>query len=70
MDKIANEYKLPTFVMGVGLGGLIILNLLEKTELPIEGILLLSPMLELKKNYKTRKICLYLILKELKRYTI
>ena len=42
MDKIANEYKLPTFVMGVGLGGLIILNLLEKTELPIEGILLLS----------------------------
>ena len=55
MDKIANEYKLPTFVMGVGLGGLIILNLLEKTELPIEGILLLSPMLEFKKNYKTRK---------------
>lgn len=53
--KIANEYKLPTFVMGVGLGGLIILNLLEKTELPIEGILLLSPMLEFKKNYKTRK---------------
>ena len=28
--KIANEYKLPTFVLGVGLGGLIILNLLEK----------------------------------------
>jgi hypothetical protein len=27
----------------------------EKTELPIEGILLLSPMLEFKKNYKTRK---------------
>ena len=42
--------------MGVGLGGLIILNLLEKTELPIEGILLLSPMLELKKNYKTRNM--------------
>ena len=57
MDKIANEYKLPTFVMGVGLGGLIILNLLEKTELPIEGILLLSPMLEFKKNYKHEKIC-------------
>ena len=28
--KIANEYKIPTFVLGVGLGGLIILNLLEK----------------------------------------
>ena len=37
MDKIANEYKLPTFVLGVGLGGLIILNLLEKVDLPIEG---------------------------------
>ncbi|MWT09215.1 alpha/beta hydrolase, partial [Escherichia coli] len=53
--KIANEYKIPTFVLGVGLGGLIILNLLEKTELPIEGILLFSPMLELKKDYKGRK---------------
>ncbi|OAY90539.1 alpha/beta hydrolase, partial [Staphylococcus epidermidis] len=50
--KIANEYKIPTFVLGVGLGGLIILNLLEKTELPIEGILLFSPMLELKRDYK------------------
>ena len=55
MDKIANEYKIPTFVLGVGLGGLIILNLLEKTELPIEGILLFSPMLELKKDYKGAK---------------
>ena len=36
----------------MGLGGLIILNLLEKTELPIEGILLFSPMLELKRDYK------------------
>lgn len=53
--KIANEYKIPTFVLGVGLGGLIILNLLEKTELPIEGILLFSPMLELKRDYKGRK---------------
>ena len=41
MDKIANEYKIPTFVLGVGLGGLIILNLLEKTELPIEGYLVI-----------------------------
>ncbi|MEB2656771.1 alpha/beta hydrolase [Staphylococcus haemolyticus] len=53
--RIANEYKIPTFVMGVGLGGLIILNVLEKTELPIEGMLLLSPLLEFKRNNKTRK---------------
>lgn len=53
--KIANEYKIPTFVLGVGLGGLIVLNLLEKAELPIEGVMLLSPMLELRKSGKGRK---------------
>ena len=53
--RIANEYKIPTVVMGVGLGGLILLNVLEKTELPIEGMLLLSPLLEFKRNNKTRK---------------
>ena len=53
--RIANEYKIPTFFMGVGLGGLILLNVLEKTELPIEGMLLLSPLLEFKRNNKTRK---------------
>ena len=54
--KIANEYKIPTFVLGVGLGGLIVVNLLEKAELPIEGVMLLSPMLELRKTGKGRKI--------------
>ena len=53
--RIANEYKLPTYVLGVGLGGLIILNLLEKVEVPIEGLMLISPLLEFKKNKKTRK---------------
>lgn len=53
--KIANEYKIPTYVLGVGLGGLIILNLLEKVEVPIEGVMLISPLLEFKKGYKTRK---------------
>ncbi|AKL92190.1 Phospholipase YtpA [Staphylococcus capitis subsp. capitis] len=53
--KIANEYKIPTFVLGVGLGGLIVLNLLEKAELPIEGVMLLSPMLELRRTGKGRK---------------
>lgn len=53
--KIANEYKFPTFVLGVGLGGLIVVNLLEKAELPIEGVMLLSPMLELRRTGKGRK---------------
>ncbi|WP_145467113.1 alpha/beta fold hydrolase [Staphylococcus pettenkoferi] len=52
---IANEYKLPTYLLGVGLGGLIALNLLEKTEVPIEGLLLVSPLLEFTKTAKTRK---------------
>ena len=53
--RIANEYKLPTYLLGVGLGGLIALNLLEKTEVPIEGLLLVSPLLEFTKTAKTRK---------------
>ncbi|MCO6592210.1 alpha/beta hydrolase [Staphylococcus lugdunensis] len=54
--KLANDYKLPTFVMGIGLGGLIILNLLEKVDrLPIEGMILFSPLLEIQKNKTTRK---------------
>ncbi len=59
--KIANEYKIPTYVLGVGLGGLILLNLLEKVELPIEGMMLISPMLELQKNGKIVKINLFQI---------
>ena len=51
----ANEYKIPTYVLGVGLGGLITLNLLEKVEVPIEGLMLLSPLLEFKKSNKSRK---------------
>lgn len=53
--KIANEYKIPTYVLAVGLGGLILLNLLEKVELPIEGMLLISPLLDLQKSGKNRK---------------
>ena len=45
----------------VGLGGLILLNLLEKVELPIEGMMLISPMLELQKNGKIVKINLFQI---------
>lgn len=50
--KIVNEYKILIFVLGVGLGGFIILNLFEKIELFIEGILLFLFMLELKRDYK------------------
>lgn len=53
--RIANEYKLPTYVLGVGLGGLIILNLLEKVHVPIEGLMLIAPLLDFHKTSKTRK---------------
>ena len=53
--KIANEYKIPTFVLGVGLGGLILINLLERIELPVEGLMLISPLLEFKQSGKDRK---------------
>ena len=53
--RIANEYKIPTYILGVGLGGLIVLNLLEKVEVPVEGLMLISPLLEFKKNNKVRK---------------
>ncbi|WP_154835772.1 alpha/beta fold hydrolase [Staphylococcus pasteuri] len=53
--KIANKYKIPTFVLGVGLGGLILLNLLERVELPIEGLMLISPLLEFNQSGKGRK---------------
>ena len=39
--KIANEYKIPTFVLGWWVF-VLVLNLLEKAELPIEGVMLLS----------------------------
>ncbi|PCF48501.1 alpha/beta fold hydrolase [Staphylococcus delphini] len=53
--EIAEEYHLPIFMIGVGLGGLICLNLLEKVQLDIEGLILLSPLLAFQKHYKTRK---------------
>ncbi|QLK86299.1 alpha/beta hydrolase [Staphylococcus sp. 17KM0847] len=53
--KIAEEYHLPIFVIGVGLGGLIATHLLEKVDLAIEGLVLISPLLAFKNNMQTRK---------------
>lgn len=56
--QIAEEYHLPTFVIGVGLGGLIAVNLLEKVDLPIEGLVLLSPLFAFHNSKQTRKLFL------------
>ena len=53
--QIAEEYHLPTFIIGVGLGGLIAVNLLEKVTLPIEGLVLLSPLFAFHTTKQTRK---------------
>ncbi|UXR68892.1 MULTISPECIES: alpha/beta hydrolase [unclassified Staphylococcus] len=53
--KIAEGYNLPIFMIGVGLGGLISMNLLEKVELDIEGLVLISPLLAFQNNARTRK---------------
>ncbi|WP_349420673.1 alpha/beta hydrolase [Staphylococcus felis] len=56
---IAEEYHLPTFMIGVGLGGLITINLLEKVDLNLEGIVLLSPLLAFQNNRQTRQKTLF-----------
>ncbi|MBI5975682.1 alpha/beta fold hydrolase [Staphylococcus canis] len=53
--SIAEEYHLPIFMIGVGLGGLISVNLLEKIELRLEGLILLSPLLAFINNNQTRR---------------
>ncbi|KIX90123.1 lysophospholipase [Staphylococcus microti] len=53
--KIAEGYHLPIFMIGVGLGGLIAVNLLEKVDLGIEGLVLISPLLAFQNNGHTRK---------------
>ena len=53
--EIAEAYHLPTFIIGVGLGGLICVNLLEKVQLDIEGLILISPLMAFHNSNKTRK---------------
>ncbi|AVQ33307.1 alpha/beta hydrolase [Staphylococcus muscae] len=53
--KIAEGYHLPIFMIGVGLGGLISMNLLEKVDLGIEGLVLIAPLLAFQNNAHTRK---------------
>lgn len=49
------EYELPTFVMGQGLGALIILELLRKESVNLDGVILLNPLLVFKQSFMNRK---------------
>lgn len=51
----AEDYHLPVFVIGVGLGGLIITSLLENVTLNIEGLILISPLFGFQNTLSTRK---------------
>lgn len=48
--KVAQEYNLPIFIIGNGLGGLITLNTLPKIKTEVAGTLLVSPWINLKKK--------------------
>lgn len=52
---VAESYYLPVFVIGAGLGGLIITNLLEHVTLKLEGVILLSPLFGFQHTTTTRK---------------
>ena len=48
--KVAEEYNLPIFIIGNGLGGLITLTTLQKTKTEVAGTILVSPWINLKKT--------------------
>ncbi len=53
--EVAEEYQMPVFLIGVGLGGLIVTNLLENVDLKLEGVVLLSPLFGFQNTVTTRK---------------
>ena len=48
--KVAEEYNLPIFVIGNGLGGLLALRALQKTKVEVASTILLSPWIQLNKK--------------------
>lgn len=48
--KVAEEYNLPIFIIGNGLGGLLTLTTLQKTKIEIAGTILVSPWINLRKT--------------------
>ena len=53
--EFAEEYHLPVFLLGVGLGGLIATSLLEEVNLRLEGLILISPLFGFQNSVNTRK---------------
>lgn len=53
--KVAHDYGLPTFLIGQGLGGLIALEAVRQSNLQIDGIILLNPLLSFKQSFMNRK---------------
>ncbi|KAA1038386.1 alpha/beta fold hydrolase [Macrococcus equipercicus] len=53
--EVAEEYRLPVFLFGIGLGGLIAVNLLERVTLNLEGLILISPLFGFQNTLSTRK---------------
>ena len=52
---IVDAYEVPTFVIGQGLGALIVLELMRKETTNIDGAVLLNPLLVFKQSFMNRK---------------
>lgn len=53
--EMTRGYRLPTFVIGQGLGGLIAIELIKQHNIHIDGIALMNPLLSFKQSFINRK---------------
>lgn len=53
--ELARKYDLPTFVIGQGLGGLIVLEAHRQHKIQSDGIVVLNPLLSFKQSFMNRK---------------
>jgi alpha-beta hydrolase superfamily lysophospholipase len=53
--EMTRGYRLPTFIIGQGLGGLIAIELIKQHNIHIDGVALLNPLLSFKQSFMNRK---------------
>jgi alpha-beta hydrolase superfamily lysophospholipase len=53
--EVARAYRLPTFVLGQGLGGLIAIEAVRQNLIMTDGLILLNPLLAFKQSFINRK---------------
>ena len=53
--EVARAYRLPTFILGQGLGGLIAIETLRRNMVRADGLIVLNPLLAFKQSFINRK---------------